>query len=191
MLLACARQCLRSVLQALAREKQLRADVSRAQRSADGAKEADTDAKQAEVEAEQRAVVAEELQENAELRADEAIQEAEAAAEAAADAAEEVSDAEYVAAVLKGKLRRAELKAEEHVKRAAKDRAELQRGPRDRTVDEWAALDKEAKYKAEQRERLYLTNFLQSHTWRMKDIAAAFDELGPPLPQPATHLCRP
>ena len=164
--------------QAVAREKQLRADISRAVKSADGAKEAETDAKQAEVEAEQRAVVAEELQQNAELRADEAIQEAQSAAEAAADAAEEVSDAEYVAAVLKGKLRRAELKAEEHVKRAAKDRADLQRGPRDRSVDEWAALTNEAKYKAEQRERLYLTNFLQSHTWRMKDIAAAFDELG-------------
>ena len=25
---------------------------------------------------------------------------------------------------------------------------------------------------------VYLTDFLQSHTWRMKDIAAAFDELG-------------
>ena len=112
------------------------------------------------------------------MRADEAILEAKSAAEAAADAAEEASDAEYVAAVLKGKLRRAELKAEAHIKKAAADRAEVQRGPRDRTVDEWAALDKEAEWKAAQRERLYLTNFLQSHTWRMKDIAAAVDELG-------------
>ena len=36
---------------------------------------------------------------------------------------------------------------------------------------------KQAEYKAAQRERLYLTNFLRSHVvWRMKDIAAALDE---------------
>ena len=164
--------------QALAREKQLLANVARAEKSAGGAKESEAEAKQAEVEAEERALLAEELQASAEVRADEAILEAKSAAEAAADAAEEASDAEYVAAVLKGKLRRAELKAEAHIKKAAADRAEVQRGPRDRTVDEWAALDKEAEWKAAQRERLYLTNFLQSHTWRMKDIAAAVDELG-------------
>ena len=58
-------------------------------------------------------------------------------------------------------------------------------------MDEWAALDKQAEWKAGQRERLYLTDFLQAHAWRMKDVAAALDELGPPLPQPSTHLCRP
>ena len=86
--------------QAVAREKQLRADVARAEQKVEVAKEGETEAKQAEVEAEQRAQVAEELQANAEARADEAIQEAKCAAEAAADAAEEVSDAAYVAAVL-------------------------------------------------------------------------------------------
>ena len=126
--------------QALAREKQLLANVARAEKSAGGAKEAEAEAKQAEVEAEERALFAEELRASAEVRADEAILEAKSAAEAAADAAEEASDADYVAAVLKGKLRRAELKAEAHIKRAAEDRAEQQRGPRDRTVDEWAAL---------------------------------------------------
>ena len=36
----------------------------------------------------------------------------------------------------------------------------------------------EAAYKAGQRERLYLTDFLQSHECRMQDIADALDELG-------------
>jgi len=58
----------------------------------------------------------------------------------------------------------------------------LARAPQlqDRSVDEWAELSRAAEWKARQRERLYLTDFLQSHAWRMHDVAVALDELGTP-----------
>ena len=60
----------------------------------------------------------------------------------------------------------------------AEARLHLGRGPRDRTADEWAALSRAARWKAQQRERAYLTDFLTSHEWRVEDIAAGLDELG-------------
>jgi hypothetical protein len=175
---ASVRKALLERRQALARERQLLGSVALAERRMDAAKEAESAAREAEADAEARAEVAEQLQREADERADEAIQEARSAAEAAADASEAKSDAEYVTAVLEGKLRRAEQRATEHALKAAKLRAEAQKGPKDRTVDEWAQLSREAAYKAGQRERLYLSDFLQSHEWRMQDVAAALDELG-------------
>ena len=175
---AAVRKSMLEKRQSSAREKQLLSSVALAARSVEAAKHAEAEARRSEADAEQRAEVAEELQRTADERADEAIQEAEAAAAAAADAEEATSDAEYVKAVLEGKLRRSEQRALEHAQKAAKLRAEAQRGPRDRSVDEWAQLGREAEYKAAQRERLYLTDFLQSHEWRMQDVAAALDELG-------------
>ena len=177
--------------QAIAREKQLLAKVARREKIVEDSKAEAIAAREAEAEAEAGLSVAEELQAEAEARADEAIREATSATESAADAALEASDAAYVQAVLKAKLVRAEARMAAQVQKAADGRADSQRGPRSRTMDEWAALDKQAEWKAGQRERLYLTDFLQAHAWRMKDVAAALDELGPPLPQPSTHLCRP
>ena len=93
-----------------------------------------------------------------------------------------MTDAAYVEHVLTAKLHRATAKAEQLKLAAAGQRAEAQRGPKDRSVDEWAALGREGAFKAAQRERLYFTNFLKSHEWRMQDVAAALDELGTPPP---------
>ena len=94
----------------------------------------------------------------------------------------EVTDAAYVEAVLTAKLNRATAKVQRLQQAASEHRAEEQRGPKDRSVDEWAALGRASAWKAAQRERLYLTNFLKSHAWRMQDVAAALDELGTPPP---------
>jgi hypothetical protein len=91
-----------------------------------------------------------------------------------------VSDASYVEFILTAKRNRAYATAAELQEEVAERRAAEQRGPQDRSIDEWAELSRAAEYKAAARERLYLTDFLQSHTWRMQDVAVALDELGMP-----------
>ena len=89
----------------------------------------------------------------------------------------ESSDADYVRVILEAKLARAEASAAEKQAKLRTQRAELLKGPANRTVDEWATLGREAEYKAAQRERRYLSQFISSHGFRPKDIAASLDEL--------------
>ena len=167
--------------QASLRERNLQAALTRVKAMSEGrvlkADEEAEAAQLAEQEASERALVAEQRVEEAQARADDAVADAKAAREAADAADVAADDAAYVESVLKAKLARETARAEKHKQAASDARAEALRGPRDRSVDEWAALDREALYKAEQRERLYLSEFLKSHAWRMKDIAAALDEL--------------
>ena len=166
--------------QAKLREQKLQRELSRAEAKGEELAAEAAAAHAAELEAEELLAAAEVQVREAQERADEAVADAEAARDAAAAAEAEVSDASYVEAILTAKLNRANAKAAKLQKEAAERRAEEQRGPKDRSVDEWAALSREAEWKAAQRERLYLTHFLQSHTWRMQDVAATLDELGTP-----------
>ena len=170
--------------QAKLREQKLKRDLSRAEATSDELAADAAASRSTELEAEALLVAAEERVQEAEERADEAVADANAAAAATAAAEAEVTDAAYVEAVLTAKLNRATAKMQRLQQVASEQRAEEQRGPKDRTVDEWAALGRESAWKAAQRERLYLTNFLESHAWRMQDVAAALDELGTPPPPP-------
>ncbi|KAL1520335.1 hypothetical protein AB1Y20_021925 [Prymnesium parvum] len=49
---------------------------------------------------------------------------------------------------------------------------------RDRTPEEWAALNAEARRQAQVRERKYLEGFWCSHSWRPEDVAASLDAAG-------------
>jgi chromosome segregation ATPase len=173
--------------QAKLREQKLQRDLSRAEATSGELAADAAAARSAEQEAEGLLVEAEERVKEAEERADEAVEDAKASATAAAAAEAQVTDAAYVEHVLTAKLHRATAKAEQLKLAAAGQRAEAQRGPKDRSVDEWAALGREGAFKAAQRERLYFTNFLKSHEWRMQDVAAALDELGPPPACPDSH----
>ena len=166
--------------QAKLREQKLQRELSRAEATADERAAEAATARAAELEAEELLAAAEERVREAQERADEAVADAEAAREASAAAEAQVSDASYVEAILTAKLNRANAKAAKLQDEAAERRAEEQRGPKDRSVDEWAELSRAAEWKARQRERLYLTDFLQSHAWRMHDVAVALDELGTP-----------
>ena len=114
----------------------------------------------------------------AERAADEAISDADAAAKDAEAARHAATDAAYLEAVLKAKLARAETKAVEKQAKIVQQRAELERGPRSRSVDEWAALNREGEKKAAQRETAYLVSFLKSHEFRPKDMAEALNDMG-------------
>lgn len=52
--------------------------------------------------------------------------------------------------------------------------------PSTRTVDEWAALSRQSRYKASQREREFLLGFLKmhDHSWRAEDISHVLDDMG-------------
>ena len=177
------------------RERQLRASLTRTESAADTrvqealllkeeAEELVGEALEDMQEAEDRALEAKTRVREAERVAGEALTESKAAAEDAAAARYELTDAGYVSSILTAKLHRAEAKAAEKQATVLEQQAELMRGPRERTVDEWAALNKESKWKAEQRERAYLAQFLKSHPFRTKDIAATLDELSTPHPTP-------
>ena len=159
--------------QAKLREQKLQRDLNRAEATSD---ELAADAAEGLLglgAAESLLAEAEERVREAEERADEAVEDAKASAGAAAAAEAQVTDAAYVEHVLTAKLHRATAKAEQLQQVAAEQRAEAQRGPKDRSVDEWAALGRAGAWKAAQRERLYFTNFLKSHEWRMQDVADA------------------
>ena len=89
-----------------------------------------------------------------------------------------MTDGDYLRVVLAARLKRVEAKAADKAAKLLAQSNELMKGPRDRTVDEWAALNKRSEWKAAQRERLYLSEFLKSHDFRAKDVADALDELG-------------
>ena len=163
--------------QAAQRERQLNSRLTVSEARASAAEQRTAEA----VEAEERALEAEHNAEErvaeAQHAADEANAEAEAAAADAEAARRESSDAGYVQVVLEAKLARAEARAAEKQAKLYAQRAELLKGPANRTVDEWAALGREAEWKAAQRERRYLSEFISNHDFRPKDIAASLDEL--------------
>ena len=110
-------------------------------------------------------------------RAREAQATAEAAEQDAIEARKEASDAKYLATSSARREARTRAKMAEQSKKLADAQAKAKEGPCDRSEEEWAALSREARWKASQRERGYLTTFLTSHEWRMEDVAAALDEL--------------
>jgi|TARA_B110001469_G_scaffold126541_1_gene144438 chromosome segregation ATPase len=173
--------------QAKLREQKLERALGRAMATSEELAADAASSRSAELEAEELLAEAEKRVQEAEERADEAVADAKAAAAATAVAEAEVTDAAYVEAVLTAKLGRAAQKMQRLQQVACEQRAEAQRGPKDRSVDDWAALGRAGAWKAAQRERLYLTNFLKSHAWRMQDVAAALDELGPPPACPDSH----
>ena len=168
--------------QAAQRERQLLSRLAVAERRADAAVQRAAEAIEAEEQAEERALEAERAAEErvaeAERAADEANAEARAAAADAEAARRKSSDAEYVRVLVTAKLARAEARAAAKQEQLRKQRNELLKGPADRTVDEWAALGREAEWKAAQRERRYFSDFIEGHNFRPKDIADALDELG-------------
>ena len=164
--------------QAAQRERKLLAVVARLEAKAEVAEQRKDEAEEAEHEAEERAAAAEQRVLEAEAIADEAVAESEAAAADAEEARREVSDGDYLRVILSARLKRVEAKAADKAAKLLAQNNELMKGPRDRTVDEWAALNKESEWKAAQRERLYLSEFLTSHDFRAKDVADALDELG-------------
>ena len=170
------------IRQAAQRERQLKIRLTNVTKAAEAkvdAAEAKADAAtEAEAEAEQRATDAEQRVCEAERAADEAISDAEAAAKDAETARHAATDAAYLESVLKAQLARAETKAAEKQAKVVQQRAELERGPRSRSVDEWAALNKEGEKKAAQRETSYLVSFLKSHEFRDKDMAEALNAMG-------------
>ena len=175
------------------RERQLQASVARmeakvivADRRTEEAEELAGEALAAEQEADDRAAAAELRVVEAERVADEAVADSKAAADDAEAARHEASDAEYVKVITEAKLARARAKVVEKQAKSAEMQAELMKGPKERSVDEWSALTKEAEWKAAQRERAYLSAFLKSHSFRTKDIGAALDELGQSPPQPTS-----
>ena len=167
--------------QAAQRERQLSSRLAVAEARVTAAEQRMAEAVEAEELAEERALEAERAAEEsvaeAERAADEANVEAKAAAADAEAARRESSDAGYVRVVLKAKLARAEVRAAEKQAKLKAQQAELLKGPANRTVDEWASLGREAEWKAAQRERRYLSEFISGHDFRPKDIAAALDEL--------------
>ena len=170
--------------QAAQRERQLLAQLANAQIRAERAEarvevadEADGRAAAAERRALEAEAAADELVAEAEATADDAIAEAAAATADAEAARKELTDADYLQVVLQGKLDRAVAKAAEKGARVLQQKYELLKGPSSRSFDDWATLTREAEYKAAQRERLYLSNFLKSHNFRAKDLADGLDEL--------------
>ena len=170
--------------QASQRERQLSSRLAAAEARVSAAEQRTAEAIDAEEQAEERALeaeraadAAEESVAEAQRAADEANAEAKAASADAEAARRESSDADYVRVILEAKLARAEASAAEKQAKLRTQRAELLKGPANRTVDEWAALGREAEYKAAQRERRYLSEFISSHDFRPKDIAASLDEL--------------
>jgi hypothetical protein len=164
--------------QAAQRERKLHANVARVEAKAEVAEQRKDEAEEAEQEAEDRAAAAEQRALEAQAIADEAVTDSQAATADAEAARQEVSDADYMRVVLEARVKRLEAKTAEKAARLLQQNNELLRGPRDRTVDEWADLTKDAEWKAAQRERLYLAEFLKSHDFRPKDVADALDELG-------------
>ena len=138
------------------------------------AKERQGKAEAAAAAAEARRVEAEAGETAAQARADAIAEDA----VAAATLAQEQAGASELEA-------KASLDAAEHeiylrdrkLNRAARRQAELAskvvRVPCERSADQWATLSRDAALKAQTRERTYLSNFLQSHPWRGKDICAA------------------
>ena len=105
----------------------------------------------------------------------EAIEEANEAAAEAERAKEESEELKISTAkdidLLSRQLKRAHRKA-----KALEERVVL--APGDRTLEEWAALSREARAKAVTRERTYLANFMASHEWRCDDLAFVLSQAG-------------
>ena len=163
--------------QASQRERQLLSKLALAEQRVKAAERRTEEAVEAEEHALEAERGADERVAEAERAADDALAESQAAAADAEAAQQESSDAEYVRVVLEAKLKRAEKRAVERQAKVSEQQAQLLRGPTSRTVDEWASLGREAEYKAAQRERKYLSDFISSHDFRLKDVAAALDEL--------------
>ena len=164
--------------QASQRERQLLSKLALAEQRVKAAERRTEEAVEAEEQALEAERSADERVAEAERAADEALADSQAAAEDAEAARQHSSDAEYLRVVLEAKLKRAQARAEEKQAKVFEQQAQLLRGPVNRTVDEWASLSREAEWKAAQRERRYLSEFISSHDFRLKDVAAVLDELG-------------
>lgn len=109
----------------------------------------------------------------AQEEADAARQNAMAEAEAAREANEAKDLAEYQSFLMRRQVERAQLKAAK-LKETLKD---LQPVTYQRSAEEWAALEDDARRKAAQRERNALRGFFLSHKWRVQDVATVLEEV--------------
>ena len=138
--------------------------AEREQEAARRAEEAEEERLQAEQRVAETGEEARHWKEMAESAREDAIREAEIKA-AATD-----SSHEWTVRLLEKRLERAEA-------RVQKTRT-LAKVPESRTPEQWARLKAEAAKKAQRRERMAIGAFLDSHEWRLPDLAAELSKRG-------------